>query len=188
MDFEILSNVAVIAAVVLLAYRLLVAAVFVWLAKRVRGPVSLSSSDLFWVGLASLFDTVLGLFAIAIVAFTRRGNVETAQRIVSRITTDLDEATDTLSGIEDVRIENIARDLKLASSKLKVLVKEPGIGSPKSIEILESIQSVAFTLRDKADDLSLETDEAKKDALASLMEKRIEKLKKALEELMEVVT
>jgi len=183
-----LSSAVVILAAVLIAYRIVVAGVFVWLARKLKGPVNITGSDLVWVGLASLFDTVLGLFAIAILALGRTGNVEAAKRIVSRATSDLSEAADILSGREEIRVKNLVRDLRLASSKLKALTEEPAIGSPKAIEILESIQSMAFALRDKADDLSLEHDPNRVDALADLMERRMEKIKKWIEELMELVT
>ena len=188
MDLEVLSGAILVVGALLILYRLLVAGVFIWLARRLKGPVNLTGSDLLWVGLASLFDTVLGLFAIAILAVTRTGNVDAAKRIIARTSGDLEEAAEILSGVENVKVKNIVRDLRLMSSKLKALTEEPAIGSPKAIELLETIQSAAFSLRDKADDLSLEEDPARIEALASLMEKKLERGKKTLSELIELLT
>ena len=188
LDLSLISGSLTLLVVFIVLYRLVVAGVFIFLARRIRGELSLTRSEIIWITVASLIDTVLGLFALAIIAFTRRIDVDAAKRIISRTSRDVDDAIDALSGSGDVRIENIVRDLRLIKSKLKELEEEKLIGAAQSIDMLESVQSAMFTIRDKADDIALEQDPQRRDHLIRLVEKKMEYVKSTLEKLLSFVT
>ena len=188
LDLSLISGSLTLLVVFIVLYRLVVAGVFIFLARRIRGELSLTRSEIIWITVASLIDTVLGLFALAIIAFTRRIDVDAAKRIISRTSRDVDDAIDALSGSGDVRIENIVRDLRLVKSKLKELEEEKLIGAAQSIDMLESVQSAMFTIRDKADDIALEQDPQRRDHLIRLVEKKMEYVKSTLEKLLSFVT
>ncbi|RLE94198.1 MAG: hypothetical protein DRJ55_03025 [Thermoprotei archaeon] len=188
LDLSLISGSLTLLVVFIVLYRLVVAGVFIFLARRIRGELSLTRSEIIWITVASLIDTVLGLFALAIIAFTRRIDVDAAKRIISRTSRDVDDAIDALSGSGDVRIENIVRDLRLVKSKLKELEEEKLIGAAQSIDMLESVQSAMFTIRDKADDIALEQNPQRRDHLIRLVEKKMEYVKSTLEKLLSFVT
>jgi len=188
LDLSLISGSLTLLVVFIVLYRLVVAGVFIFLARRIRGELSLTRSEIIWITVASLIDTVLGLFALAIIAFTRRIDVDAAKRIISRTSRDVDDAIDALSGSGDVRIENIVRDLRLIKSKLKELEEEKLIGAAQSIDMLESVQSAMFTIRDKADDIALEQDPQRRDHLIRLVEKKMDYVKSTLEKLLSFVT
>ena len=188
LDLSLISGSLTLLVAFVVLYRLVVAGVFIFLARRIRGELSLTRSEILWMTVASLIDTVLGLFALAIIAFTRRIDVDAAKRIISRTSRDVDDAIDALSGSGDVRIENIVRDLRLIKSKLKELEEEKLIGAAQSIDMLESVQSAIFTIRDKADDIALEQDPQRRDHLIRLVEKKMDHVKSTLEKLLSFVT
>ena len=188
LDLSLISGSLMLLVAFIVLYRLVVAGVFIFLARRIRGELSLTRSEIIWITVASLIDTVLGLFALAIIAFTRRIDVDAAKRIISRTSRDVDDAIDALSGSGDVRIENIVRDLRLIKSKLKELEEEKLIGAAQSIDMLESVQSAMFTIRDKADDIALEQDPQRRDHLIRLVEKKMDYVKSTLEKLLSFVT
>ena len=188
LDLSLISGSLTLLVAFIVLYRLVVAGVFIFLARRIRGELSLTRSEIIWITVASLIDTVLGLFALAIIAFTRRIDVDAAKRIISRTSRDVDDAIDALSGSGDVRIENVVRDLRLIKSKLKELEEEKLIGAAQSIDMLESVQSAMFTIRDKADDIALEQDPQRRDHLIRLVEKKMEYVKSTLEKLLSFVT
>ena len=188
LDLSLISGSLTLLVAFIVLYRLVVAGVFIFLARRIRGELSLTRSEIIWITVASLIDTVLGLFALAIIAFTRRIDVDAAKRIISRTSRDVDDAIDALSGSGDVRIENIVRDLRLIKSKLKELEEEKLIGAAQSIDMLESVQSAIFTIRDKADDIALEQDPQRRDHLIRLVEKKMDYVKSTLEKLLSFVT
>lgn len=188
LDLSLISGSLMLLVAFIVLYRLVVAGVFIFLARRIRGELSLTRSEILWITVASLIDTVLGLFALAIIAFTRRIDVDAAKRIISRTSRDVDDAIDALSGSGDVRIENIVRDLRLIKGKLKELEEEKLIGAAQSIDMLESVQSAMFTIRDKADDIALEQDPQRRDHLIRLVEKKMDHVKSTLEKLLSFVT
>lgn len=188
LDLSLISGSLMLLVAFIVLYRLVVAGVFIFLARRIRGELSLTRSEILWITVASLIDTVLGLFALAIIAFTRRIDVDAAKRIISRTSRDVDDAIDALSGSGDVRIENIVRDLRLIKGKLKELGEEKLIGAAQSIDMLESVQSAMFTIRDKADDIALEQDPQRRDHLIRLVEKKMDHVKSTLEKLLSFVT
>lgn len=188
LDLSLISGSLTLLVAFVVLYRLVVAGVFIFLARRIRGELSLTRSEIIWITVASLIDTVLGLFALAIIAFTRRIDVDAAKRIISRTSRDVDDAIDALSGSGDVRIENIVRDLRLIKGKLKELEEEKLIGAAQSIDMLESVQSAMFTIRDKADDIALEQDPQRRDHLIRLVEKKMDYVKSTLEKLLSFVT
>lgn len=188
LDLSLISGSLTLLVAFVVLYRLVVAGVFIFLARRIRGELSLTRSEILWITVASLIDTVLGLFALAIIAFTRRIDVDAAKRIISRTSRDVDDAIDALSGSGDVRIENIVRDLRLIKGKLKELEEEKLIGAAQSIDMLESVQSAMFTIRDKADDIALEQNPQRRDHLIRLVEKKMDYVKSTLEKLLSFVT
>ncbi len=185
-EYLVLQYVVIVAAAFLLIYRLLVAIAFCLIAKRLSGVVDLEPRDILYVGIASFFDTVLGLLAIGSLAFTSRTDVEAATRMVTRIRDDLREAASVLSGIKDVEVQNIVRDMRLVSDKLENLVRSRRVGSRRALEILRELERIAFAIRDRSDDLSLEKDTKRADRLKNYLASKLERSKELVDKLVEI--
>ena len=185
-EYLVLQYVVIVAAAFLLIYRLLVALAFCLIAKRLSGVVDLEPRDILYVGIASFFDTVLGLLAIGSLAFTSRTDVEAATRMVTRIRDDLREAASVLSGIKDVEVQNIVRDMRLVSDKLENLVRSRRVGSRRALEILRELERIAFAIRDRSDDLSLEKDAKRADRLKNYLASKLERSKELVDKLVEI--
>jgi len=185
-EYLVLQYVVIVAAAFLLIYRLLVALAFCLIAKRLSGVVDLEPRDILYVGIASFFDTVLGLLAIGSLAFTSRTDVEAATRMITRIRDDLREAASVLSGIEDVEVQNIVRDMKLVSDKLESLVKSRRVGSRRALEFLRELERISFAIRDRSDDLSLEKDAKRADRLKNYLASKLERSKELVDKLVEI--
>ncbi|RLG54043.1 MAG: hypothetical protein DRN99_05770 [Thermoproteota archaeon] len=184
---EVLWLIALLSSLIVV-YRLIVATAFCWIARKLRGEVNVTRSELATVGIASFFDTVLGLFILATLALTRKSDVDAARRIIDRVRRDLDSASDILKEDSNPRVQNIVRDLKLVSEKLSQLALEERIGEPASIELLENMQAEALAVRDKSDDISIEEAPQRKDKLVKSVEKRVERLKEDLQKLADILT
>ena len=185
-EYLVLQYVVIAATAFLLIYRLLVAIAFCLIAKRLSGVVDLEPRDILYVGIASFFDTVLGLLAIGSLAFTSRTDVEAATRMVTRIRDDLREAASVLSGIKDVEVQNIVRDMRLVSDKLENLVRSRRVGSRRALEILRELERIAFAIRDRSDDLSLEKDTKRADRLKNYLASKLERSKELVDKLVEI--
>jgi len=169
---------------VILAYRVIVALAFGILASKLRGRFGVSKKEMAYIVIASFFDTVLGIFILAISALTKEGDPRKARRIISRMKEDGSRVLNTLGGIQDPSIVNLSKDVELFVQKLSQVEEDPGIGSEEAIDILEKMEAELLYIRDKADDISVETDQRARAKVVALCEKRTKVLSELMRKLL----
>ncbi|HDD69426.1 MAG TPA: hypothetical protein ENG61_03610 [Candidatus Korarchaeota archaeon] len=90
----------------------------------------------------------------------------------------------TLGGIQDPSIVNLSKDVELFVQKLSQVEEDPGIGSEEAIDILEKMEAELLYIRDKADDISVETDQRARAKVVALCEKRTKVLSELMRKLL----
>jgi len=169
---------------VILAYRVIVALAFGILASKLRGRFGVSKKEMAYIVIASFFDTVLGIFILAISALTKEGDPRKARRIISRMKEDGSRVLNTLGGIQDPSIVNLSKDVELFVQKLSQVEEDPQLGSEEAIDILEKMEAELLYIRDKADDISVETDQRARAKVVALCEKRTKVLSELMRKLL----
>jgi len=185
---ETYTYVLIVVITIIITYRIIVALAFGMLASKLRGRFGVSKKEMTYIIVASFFDTVLGIFILAMSALTREADPEKAKRVISRIKEDASRILVTLKEFQEPSIKNLVRDVELVVQKVSQVEEDPKIGSEDALEILEKMEAELLYIRDKADDISVETDKNARDKKVALCMKRASILTELIRKLLDSLT
>ncbi|GEM_PF-3426526 len=180
--------VLIIVIAIILAYRIIVALALGMLASKLRGRFGVSKKEMTYVVIASFFDTVLGIFILAMSALTREVDPKKAKRVILRMKDDASRIITTLEEVKDPPVRNLVKDVELIAQKLSQIEEDLEVMSEETMEILEKMESELLYIRDKADDISIETDEKIRAKMTSLCAKRASILTELIRKLISSLT
>ncbi len=175
----------IVVITIILAYRIIVALVFGMLASKLKGRFGISKKEMAYIIVASFFDTVLGIFILAMSTLTREADPKKAKRVISRIKEDASRILVALEGIREPSVKNLMKDVELVVQKISQAEEDPNIGSEETLDILEKMEAELLYIRDKADDISVETDENARAKIVALCSKRTKVLTELTRKLMD---
>jgi divalent metal cation (Fe/Co/Zn/Cd) transporter len=178
----------VILVTIIVAYRVIVALAFGILASKLRGRFGVSKKEMAYIIAASFFDTVLGIFILAMSALTKEVDPRKVKRIISRMKEDGSRILATLEGIQEPNVRNLAKDVELVVEKISQIEEDPRIESEEALDILEKMEAELLYIRDKADDISVETDQKVKAKIIAICAKRATILTELLRKLLATIT
>ncbi len=182
------TYVLIIVVTIILAYRVIVALAFGMLASKLRGRFGVSKKEIAYIIAASFFDTVLGIFILAMSALTREVDPRKVRRIISRMKEDGSRILATLGEIQEPNVRNLVKDVELVVDKISQIEEDPRIGSEEALDILEKMEAELLYLRDKADDISVETDQQVRAKIIAVCVKRAMILTELLRKLLSTIT
>jgi len=178
----------VILVTIILAYRIIVAIAFGVLASKLRGRFGVSKKEMAYIIAASFFDTVLGIFILTMSALTREVDPKKVKRVISRMKEDGSRILVTLGEIQEPDVRNLAKDVELVLEKISQIEEDPRIGSEEALDILEKMEAELLYIRDKADDISIETDQKVRAKIIAICTKRSRVLTELLRKLLVTIT
>ncbi len=182
------TYVLIIVITVILAYRIIVALAFGMLASKLKGRFGVSKREMAYIIVASFFDTVLGIFILAMSALTSEADPKKAKRVISRIKEDASRILVALEGIQEPTVKNLVKDVELVVQKVSQVEEDPKIGTEEALDILEKMEAEILYIRDKADDISVETNEDVRAKIVALCSKRTTVLTELIRKLMNSLT
>ncbi len=180
--------VLIIVITIIIAYRIIVALAFGMLASKLRGRYGVSKKEMTYVIIASFFDTVLGIFILAMSALTREVDPKKAKKVISRMKDDASRIIATLEEVQEPSVKNLVKDVELVVHKISQIEEDLEVVSEEAMDILEKMEAELLYIRDKADDISVETDEKIRAKMVSLCAKRASILLEMVRKLMSFIT
>ena len=158
------------------------------LASKLRGRYGVSKKEMTYVIIASFFDTVLGIFILAMSALTREVDPKKAKKVISRMKDDASRIIATLEEVQEPSVKNLVKDVELVVQKISQIEEDLEVVSEEAMDILEKMEAELLYIRDKADDISVETDEKIRAKMVSLCTKRASILLEMVRKLMSFIT